>query len=141
MTRLYLESSAALAWLLDEAAAPPVEALLTAAELVTASELTLLEVERVLVRALADGRLTADEAGRSRALLHRASEYWVLQALGRPVVERAGQPFPIEPIRTLDALHLASALQASAVVPGLTMLSLDRRVRENASALGLRVLP
>ena len=57
------------------------------------------------------------------------------------VVERARQPFPVEPIRTLDALHLASALSARAAVPGLSVLTLDERIRQNARELGFPLLP
>jgi len=44
-------------------------------------------------------------------------------------------------VRSLDALHLASALLALAAVRRLTMLSIDERVRRNAKALGLAVAP
>jgi predicted nucleic acid-binding protein len=57
------------------------------------------------------------------------------------VVERARQPFPGEPIRTLDALHLASALVARSAVPGLQLLSLDDRLRRRAKALGFGIVP
>lgn len=57
------------------------------------------------------------------------------------IIERARRPFPGEPIRTLDALHLASALVAGAAVGDLALLTLDERVRMAAAALGLRVVP
>ena len=60
--RIYAESSAVLAWLLGEDAAPRVRELLSKAELVIASDLTLLECDRVLIRAVAFGEV--DEAGR-----------------------------------------------------------------------------
>jgi hypothetical protein len=49
-------------------------------------------------------------------------------------------PYP-ETIRTLDALHLASALVARAAVMDLAFLSLDDKVRAFGRALGLRVMP
>jgi predicted nucleic acid-binding protein len=64
----------------------------------------------------------------------------VLQ-IGPEIVERARQTFPGEPIRTLDAIHLASALVARATLPGLALLSLDDRIRRAAAQLGLRVRP
>jgi hypothetical protein len=57
------------------------------------------------------------------------------------VVERAGLPFPEEPLRALDAIHLASALLARGAQPGLQLLSLDDRVRRSAEASGFQVLP
>jgi hypothetical protein len=54
---------------------------------------------------------------------------------------RAQRPFPVGPVRTLDALHLASALVARSVAPGLRLLTLDQRIRENGARLGLAPLP
>lgn len=50
-------------------------------------------------------------------------------------------PFPVEPIRALDAIHLASAIVARDVWRDLAVLSLDERVRVNAVRFGLPVLP
>jgi len=44
-------------------------------------------------------------------------------------------------VRSLDAIHLASALSARPVLPEMRVLSLDTRVRENALKLGFEVLP
>ena len=46
-----------------------------------------------------------------------------------------------EPLRTLDALHLASALSARSSAPGLVFLTLDERLRKNAKLLGFGLLP
>lgn len=56
-------------------------------------------------------------------------------------MERARRPFPGEPLRTLDALHIASALTARSAVPGLALLTLDNRVRGSAAELGFRIVP
>jgi hypothetical protein len=56
-------------------------------------------------------------------------------------VERARRPFPGDPIRILDAIHLASALLARSAVAGLDVLSLDDRLRKAAERLGLGVRP
>jgi hypothetical protein len=57
------------------------------------------------------------------------------------VLDRAREPFPSEPIRTLDAVHLAAALAVRKEIPDLQVLSPDERVRTNAEALGFRVVP
>ena len=55
------------------------------------------------------------------------------------ILTRAGRPFPVEPIRTLDALHLATA-EALGDPPALVIIiTRDLRVRENAAALGFPV--
>lgn len=138
---LYAESSAVLAWLLDASAAQVVRQSLTDADHVLASELTLIECDRVLHRAVALGELSEADAADRRARLTRASAHWHLLRIGGEVVDRARQPFPGDPIRTLDAIHLASALVARAAVPGLELLSLDDRIRRSASLLGLGVQP
>jgi predicted nucleic acid-binding protein len=138
---LYAESSAVLAWLLDEATALSVRQLLTEAESIVASDLTLVECDRVLIRAVHLEELTEAEAADRRAQLAAAASHWHVLRIANEVVERARQPFPGEPIRTLDAIHLACALVARAALPGLTLLSLDDRVRNAAKKLGLEVLP
>jgi uncharacterized protein with PIN domain len=138
---LYAESSAILAWLLDEPAAPQVRRLLGAASLIIASDLTLIECDRVLLRAAAVAELTEAEAADRRAQLAAAASHWHILHMAQEVVERARQPFPAEPIRTLDAIHLASALTARAAVAGLALLSLDARVRDAGKKLGFELAP
>jgi predicted nucleic acid-binding protein len=138
---LYAESSAILAWLLDEPSAPVVRDLLADAEIILASDLTLIECDRVLLRAAALGELTESEAADRRAHLADAASHWQIMRVAAEIVDRARQPFPEEPIRTLDAIHIASALTARTAVAGARLLSLDERVRRSARKLGLQVLP
>jgi predicted nucleic acid-binding protein len=138
---LYAESSAILSWLLDEDSAAEVRALLEAEDLITASDLTLIECERVLLRASALGELTETEAADRRGHLTEACSHWQILRISPEIVDRARRPFPGEPIRTLDAIHLASALTARAAIPGLKLLSLDDRIRRAARALGLETIP
>ena len=130
-----------MCWLLDEARAPEVRAQLSAAELVLASSLTLIECERVLIRAVTLNLLPEGVAAERRAVLARTTDHWVSFDLDAQVVERARRPFPAEPIRTLDAIHLATAVLAQSLVPDLAVLSLDERVRRSAEQMGLRLLP
>lgn len=138
---LYAESSAVLAWLLDEEAGPRVRQLLGAADIIVASDLTVVECERVLIRAAALGELTEADAADRRAHLTTAASHWHVLRIGPEIVDRARQPFPGEPIRTLDAIHLASVLVARSAVAGLELLSLDDRIRKAAERLGLRLRP
>lgn len=138
---LYAESSAVLAWLLDEKSAADVRRTLAAAEIIVASDLTLIECDRVLLRAAALGELTEAEAADRRAHLTTAASHWHLLRVAPEIVERARQPFPGEPIRTLDAIHLASVLAARAAIAGIRLLSLDDCVRKAGSKLGLGLIP
>jgi len=138
---LYAESSAVVSWLLGEPTAEAVRRLLAASELVVASDLTLVECDRVLIRAATTGVLPEADAAERRARLVTAAAHWNVLTIDDDTIERARRPFPSEPIRTLDALHLASALLARSAVPDLTLLSLDDRVRSNGEHLGFRVAP
>jgi uncharacterized protein len=138
---LYAESSAVLAWLLDERDGQAVRERLAQSATVVASDLTLIECDRVLIRAAALGELTEAEAADRRGHLTRAAAHWHVLRIGGEIVDRARQPFPGGPIRTLDAIHLASALVARAAAPGLALLGLDHRIRTAAHELGLPVQP
>jgi len=138
---LYAESSAVLAWLFSEAPAPLLKEMLESAEFVVASELTLVECDRALIKAEAMGQLSRFEAGQRRARLEATASRWTLLRIEGEVLARARHRFPQEPVKALDSLHLASALTARSIVSDLALLSLDQRVRDNGAALGFDVLP
>lgn len=138
---LYAESSAVLTWLLGQAGGEQVARALRDARGVIASDLTLIECERALIRAWSTGLMSEVERVDQSAALAVVSAHWTRLRVDEDVVERARRPFPIEPVRTLDAVHLACALIARSVVPGLRLLSLDQRIRENGARLGLRTVP
>ena len=138
---LYAESSAVLAWLLQESAAAEVSTLLAGADLIMGSDLVLVECDRALHRLTHQQELSEATAADLRARLARASTRWFLVPVSEDVVARARESFPMEPVRSMDALHLASALVGRRAVPGISILSLDRRVRDNGQALGFDVLP
>lgn len=115
--------------------------ILTAAELVTSSDLTLIESDRALIRARTRGLIAEAQLADLHATFSRAAGHWILFHIDPEITERARRSFPLEPIRTLDALHLATALAVRALVPGLVFLSLDRRVRQSGEALGFTILP
>lgn len=139
--KLYAESSAPLAWLLEQDHGRLVADTLARAELVIASDLTVVECDRVLIRAVALDELRESDAVDRQARLNAVSARWTLLALDEEIVERARRPFPAEPVRTLDAIHLASALTARKAVPDLALLSLDTRIRQAANRLGFMLAP
>jgi predicted nucleic acid-binding protein len=136
---LYAETSAVLRVLAegDQALA----AILAQAGQLVTSALTFVEAERGMRRALVDGRLDAAK--------HRDGQRWLAQfarsceiiQLTDAVLERAKQQFPIEPVRTLDALHLATVKLWDEQIGNVAIASTDRRVRDNAFAWGLTLLP
>ena len=59
----------------------------------------------------------------------------------RQAASDAGSETRQRPIRTLDAIPLATVLVARSAVAGLELLSLDGRIRKAAKRLGLQLLP
>jgi predicted nucleic acid-binding protein len=129
-----MESSALVAALLerDTAAMKPLPA---GTQHVT-SALTLAEAGRAIIRARATGRLTvAEEQAAVRALRTFERRCFILD-VDRAVLDRVRRPFPVEPIRTLDAVHLATAELLGEAPQVVTIVTRDVRVRDNARALG-----
>ena len=138
---LYAETSSVLCWLFEEPGGEEVHRLLRDAAKVVCSRLTLIETRRVIRRAVTEKLL---DEGRSTGILEpfaRAAVRWSVLEVSRDVAERAEGTFPVEPVRTLDAIHLASALVLRQALPDLQLLSSDDRVRANGRRLGFEVVP
>ncbi len=134
---VYAESSAVLAWILGEPTAASVRKALTGAERVVTSALTATECGRALARGRREGRLSGAEHLAALRLLDVAERNWDVHALSDRVLARTRREFPVEPVRTLDGLHLATALLVREALGQLAILTFDDRIRANAEALGL----
>jgi predicted nucleic acid-binding protein len=135
---LYAETSAVLRWLFAEKEGEELRATLAAADKVTSSRLTLIETRRVVRRAEREGRITAAESADVLAVFSQAVSTWAILEISEEIARRAEDGFPSEPVRTLDAIHLASALFLRQSFPDLVIVSADERVRANATLLGFR---
>jgi predicted nucleic acid-binding protein len=135
---VYFDTSALLAWLLGESSASEVKTKIDVAETVVTSVLTLIETERALIRAEMMNVLSAADAEKLRGLLARSKAGWTLMEISEEVRARASRFFPVEPVRTLDAIHLATALTFMRVFPDIELLSYDQRILENARVLGIK---
>jgi len=124
---IYIDSSVAIAQLLGEARIPPPE--LWRQPLVASR---LLEYE-LWTRINARG-LEGSHGDAIRALL---SQIDILE-LSPTVLVRALEPFPL-PLRTLDALHLASLEYLRALDPSVALASYDNRMLEAARAMGVPI--
>jgi len=132
-----IESSALLAALLENDAAA-LKALHAEGRQVT-SALTLAEAARAIVRARTSSRLApAQERAAVRGLRVFARRCFLVTVTDT-VLARVGRPFPVEPIRTLDAAHLATAELLGEPPQLVTIVTRDTRVRDNARALGYAV--
>jgi len=124
---IYLDTSVALAQLLAEDRYPPVH--LWEETLVSSR---LLEYElwnRINARGLTESH---DES--LRTLLGRVA----FVELSPAVLSRALEPFPI-PVRTLDALHLASVNFLLERSQEITLATYDRRMQEAAQGIGVPI--
>lgn len=133
---LFVETSAVLRWLFAEVDGETMRSTLAAAEKVTCSRLALIETRRVLRRAEREERITAAQTADLLAAFAQAASTWAVLEISEEVARRAEEGFPGEPVRTLDAIHLASALYLRQSFPDLVILSADERVRRNAALLG-----
>ncbi|MGQ0647445.1 MAG: PIN domain-containing protein [Gemmatimonadaceae bacterium] len=138
---VYAESSAVLSWLLGEPSQGIVRRVLNDAERVVASSLTAVECARGLARARALRRLTVAQELAALRLLDVAESTWDVHELSDRVLSRARARFPVEPVRTLDAVHLSTAALFSEALGGITLLSFDERIRSNSVGLGLSIAP
>ena len=134
----YIESSALVAALLEHDA----EALAELREIgrrIT-SVLTFAEAARALLRARVTHRITADEERSALRALRTFERHCAVVNVTDAVLTRASRQFPVEPIRTLDGVHLAT-LELLGEAPQLvTVVTRDKRVARNARALGYTVV-
>jgi predicted nucleic acid-binding protein len=136
---VYLDASALVKLLVPEDGSDELNQALSGLTDVIVSDLALTEVASALGRRLREHRLSRDEA---RRLYREASK---LQASCRqaeltPPVHRRAERMMLSltvPLRTLDALNLATALDAEAA----TVVTFDPRLREAAISQGLFTAP
>lgn len=138
---VYAESSAILAWLMGEDGGDEIRFRLQAAELVLTSDLALVECERVLHRGQERGVFSLARVAQTRDALNQVAEHWTIFTIDHQVVDRARRPFPREPLRTPDAIHLSTALIARSLVTELAMVALAKPIRRNAVSLGIDLYP
>ena len=138
---VYADSSAVLGWLFTEPGNERLAPWLRPPAPVVVSTLTLIECDRALYRLtqLPSSR-DADIEG-LRASFLELSAGWAIEPISAAVVSRARSSFPDDAIRSLDSIHLATAVVVRDAVGELDVLSLDERIRLNARSLGFKVRP
>lgn len=141
MRALYIETSAVLRWLLNQEGGDVIEQCLVADEPLVTSTLTTIEVERCLRRAVSLNELPPGAAEALQEAYNQTLQHWTRMRITPAVEKQASKSFPVEPIRTLDAIHLATATIFLAAYPDIRVVSFDSRVRDNAKALGFPLCP
>jgi predicted nucleic acid-binding protein len=133
----YIESSALVAALLEHEA-DALKSLRAAARQIT-SALTLGEAARAIMRARVGDRLTPDAERAAVRALQRFERRCYVVAVTDDILARVRRPFPVEPVRTLDAVHLATVESLGEPPQLISVVTRGQRVRENAKALGYAV--
>lgn len=134
--RVYFDSSVVLRVVLGERG--KLKEWSRTSEAVT-SEITRVECLRALDRLRLEGGMVDRELSRRRATALSVLSGFELVRLNRAVLERAAEPFPMR-IRTLDALHIASALLVRGRFPAVRFATHDVDLGAAAEAEGLPVL-
>ncbi len=130
----YVETSSLLAAILDEDADAHRELVIPARRVTSA--LTLVEARRAVTRERIQKRIDADQETALLVALETFTAQCTVSAITTDILQRAGRRFPVEPVRTLDAIHLAT-IESVGIPPHLVrVVTRDRRVRENARAMG-----
>ncbi len=137
---VYLDASALVKLLVPEPESDALNRALVGIEDVVFSDLALTETASALGRRTREGRLSPSqsrrlyrEAEKLAALCRRAE----LVASVHRRAERLVLTASAIPLRSIDALHLALALEAGAA----TLVTYDPRLRDAAASQGLFVAP
>ena len=129
----YVDSSALLKLYVDEADSDDAQRILDADPVLATAWLTLVEVRRNLSRLLDGSTLT-----RARETCERDFDAIAVINLDERGWRRAADIAEFTGVRSLDALHLAAALQLQ--IPDLAFCTFDLRQAQAARQLGLRVV-
>ena len=137
---IYLDASALMKLLVQEPDSDTLNQSLVGVEDVILSDLALTEMASALGRRTREGRLTSAEARRLHREAHRLTKSCRRAELTPPAHRRAEHLLLTStevPLRALDALHVALALDAGAA----TFVTYDHRLRDAAMAQKLFIAP
>jgi predicted nucleic acid-binding protein len=136
---VYLDASPLVKLFVPEAGSDELNQALAGLTDVIVSDLALTEMASALGRRTREHVLSRQEAQRlyrEASKLHASSQHAELT----PPIHRRAERLMLSlavPLRALDALHLAAALDAGAA----TVVTFDPRLREAAASQGLFVVP
>lgn len=133
----YVDSSVLLRFILDQP--DPLSDLLRYDSRVT-SFVAEVECLRAVESARSRGQLTGEEAADRRRMVYTQMRRIRRLVVSFPVLRRAGEPYPL-PIKSLDAIHLASALIVrEREAPDLVFATHDQQLGRLAAVMDLQVI-
>jgi predicted nucleic acid-binding protein len=138
----YLDSSALVKRYVLEPGSDELADLFADPAPVATSRVTLVEVAAALARRAREGALTSERCAALLADLRADLAHAALVAVDDDVLDRAGELCSRYALRTLDALHLASALEVrNHLGPDVAFVCADRRLLAAAGETGLATHP
>lgn len=134
---IYLDASALVKLVVPEPESDALNDALRDCDEVVVSDLAISETASAIGRRRRDGGLTDSEGRRLYREVQKLVAHATRAELAPPVHRRAERLLltAAGPLRTLDALHLALALEAGAA----TVVTYDPRLRDTAASQGLFV--
>ena len=138
----FWDSSAIIPLCLKEKTSEPMKRLMQDDEDIVVWWTTRIECLSALSRRQREGVLPMGDEAKARAVLSALSATWSEIQPTETVRLRAERLLSIHPLRSADALQLASALIWAQETPrGLGFVCLDQNLREGALKEGFSVLP
>lgn len=136
----YFDTSVLVKRYVKEAGSGPTRRLLQRFQFLS-SAVAPVEAMSALSRRRASGELTLRDFLAIRSRWHKDRAYWELVEVGEHVLRQAEDLVQKTGVRTLDALHIASAIMFQAA-SGLTIpfITSDAKQRDAAQATGLTVI-
>jgi predicted nucleic acid-binding protein len=134
----YFDTSALVKRYVDEPGRREVQQVLRRHECVT-SAILQVELRSALRRRVAERALDSPRVSEILKRVAADRAYWTVIEVGAEVLSGAEALVSAHPLRTLDAIHVASAQMFAArlSITDLIFVSADKRQAEAASAIGL----
>jgi len=134
----YFDTSALVKRYVDEPGRREVQQLLRRHECVTSAILPV-ELRSALRRRVAERTLDGPRVSEILKRVAADRAYWTVIEVGAEVLSGADALVSVHPLRTLDAIHVASAqlFAARLSIADLIFVSADKRQTEAASVIGL----
>ncbi|MEX2282630.1 MAG: type II toxin-antitoxin system VapC family toxin [Gemmatimonadota bacterium] len=129
---VYLDTSAVLRAVLESGTTPDIDAALGSAQVLVTSRLSLVESARALLRLRIDGMATESQIASAAREIDSIWARCAIWELTRSICELAAQAAPTLRVRALDAIHLATYLNARRRLGEIDLLTTDRRLAEAA---------
>jgi predicted nucleic acid-binding protein len=119
---------------LEIGTSPDVEERIRTARVLITSRLSLVESARAFLRVRLGGQISESRLADAERQVESVWARCELWEITRAVCDTAGIVAPAQPLRALDAIHLATFVLARRRIPELELLTADDRLRTAAAS-------